>query len=204
MNMITTNILILDDSPEILYTLEQICLFQKWQPLLAQNFEEALEFIKSSSIDLIIVDYHMPDINGIQAVKKIRGILSNIPILVLTIEEQETVVNKFLEVGADDYALKPIRTPDLIARIKMHLKYSERRKYYEDNVKGINSVTLDIVLNFFQTTDGFHSVEEIEAQTGIKRKTLYRYLRQLLLEHKIEEQLVYQKVGRPKTLYGKK
>lgn len=202
--MITTNILILDDSPEILYTLEQICLFQKWQPLLAQNFEKALEFIKSSSIDLIIVDYHMPDINGIQAVKKIRGILPNIPILVLTIEEQETVVNKFLEVGADDYALKPIRTPDLIARIKMHLKYSERRKYYEDNVKGINPVTLDIVLQFFQTTDGFHSVEEIEEQTGIKRKTLYRYLRQLLLEHKIEEQLVYQKVGRPKTLYGKK
>lgn len=202
--MITTNILILDDSPEILYTLEQICLFQKWQPLLAQNFEKALEFIKSSSIDLIIVDYHMPDINGIQAVKKIRGILPNIPILVLTIEEQETVVNKFLEVGADDYALKPIRTPDLIARIKMHLKYSERRKYYEDNIKGINPVTLDIVLQFFQTTDGFHSVEEIEEQTGIKRKTLYRYLRQLLLEHKIEEQLVYQKVGRPKTLYGKR
>lgn len=197
-------ILMLDDNPQILYTLEQICLFQNWKPLPAQNFEQALEYIRTSAIDLILVDYHMPDINGIQAVRKIRELLPNTPILVLTIEEEETVVNKFLEVGADDYALKPIRTPDLIARMKMHLKYSERRKFYEDNVKGINPATMETNLQFFSTAERFYSVDEIEAQTKIKKKTLYRYLRQLQTEHKIEEQLIYQKAGRPKTLYGRK
>ena len=101
-------ILAIDDNRDILYTLEQICRFQDWVPLLAAGYEEAERFIKNERIDLILVDYHMPGVDGITAVKKIRKKLPKTPIIVLTIEEKEQIVSRFMDAGADDYSLKPV------------------------------------------------------------------------------------------------
>lgn len=65
-------ILAIDDNRDILYTLEQIFNFQGWRPLLANGYEEADKLIKKEKIDLILVDYHMPGVDGISAVKEIR------------------------------------------------------------------------------------------------------------------------------------
>ena len=75
-------ILAIDDNRDILYTLEQICRFQDWVPLLAAGYEEAERFIKNERIDLILVDYHMPGVDGITAVKEIRKRLPKTPIIV--------------------------------------------------------------------------------------------------------------------------
>lgn len=49
----------------------------------------------------------------------------------LTIEEKEQIVSRFMDAGADDYSLKPIKALDLISRIKVHLQYHEKSQYYE-------------------------------------------------------------------------
>lgn len=194
-------ILAIDDNRDILYTLEQIFNFQGWRPLLAAGYEEAEKYIKKEKIDLILVDYHMPGVDGISAVKEIRKKLPKVPIIVLTIEEEEHIVSRFMSAGADDYSLKPVKAVDLIARIKVHLQYHEKSQYYESYDKGISKVTLQKIEDQMKGLTEFMDIDMLEDITQIKKKTLYRYLQYLVKEGRVEQQYSYGDMGRPRTLY---
>ncbi|MDT3844503.1 MAG: response regulator [Bacillota bacterium] len=227
----TVRILAIDDNPDILYTLEQICRFQGWIPLMANGYDEAVEVIRSQTPDLVLVDYHMPGRDGISTVSELRKILPDVPIVVLTIEESDRVVQRFTEAGADDYALKPIKAIDLISRIKVHLQLAAKRqpdrtpgkddravrseaagggqndngeKISRQDVfreKGISEVTLTKIEKALKGEAAFRDIDEIETATTIKKKTLYRYLQFLLKEGRIEQDYSYGEMGRPRTLY---
>ncbi len=194
-------ILAIDDNRDILYTLEQIFNFQGWRPLLAAGYEEAEKYIKKEKIDLILVDYHMPGVDGISAVKEIRKKLPKVPIIVLTIEEEEHIVSRFMSAGADDYSLKPVKAVDLISRIKVHLQYHEKSQYYESYDKGISKVTLQKIEDRMKGITEFLDIDMLEDITQIKKKTLYRYLQYLVKEGRVEQQYSYGDMGRPRTLY---
>ena len=194
-------ILAIDDNRDILYTLEQIFNFQGWRPLLAAGYEEAEKYIKKEKIDLILVDYHMPGVDGISAVKEIRKKLPKVPIIVLTIEEEEHIVSRFMNAGANDYSLKPINAVDLISRIKVHLQYHEKSQYYESYDKGISKVTLQKIEDQMKGITEFLDIDMLEDITQIKKKTLYRYLQYLVKEGRVEQQYSYGDMGRPRTLY---
>lgn len=194
-------ILVIDDNKDILYTLEQICIYQGWKPLLAGGYEQAAQILKVQTPDLILVDYHMPGVDGVSSVCKIRKVLPHTPIIVLTIEESDDVVNRFLEAGADDYALKPIKAIDLISRIRVHLQFSEKSRYYQNYEKGINVGTLKKIENAMSEIEEYKDIDELEGLTGIKKKTLYRYLKYLVEEKKIQQDYSYGDMGRPRTLY---
>ncbi len=194
-------ILAIDDNRDILYTLEQIFNFQGWRPLLAAGYEEAEKYIKKEKIDLILVDYHMPGVDGISAVKEIRKKLPKVPIIVLTIEEEEHIVSRFMNAGANDYSLKPVKAVDLISRIKVHLQYHEKSQYYESYDKGISKVTLQKIEDQMKGITEFLDIDMLEDITQIKKKTLYRYLQYLVKEGRVEQQYSYGDMGRPRTLY---
>ncbi|MCB6609223.1 response regulator [[Clostridium] symbiosum] len=194
-------ILAIDDNRDILYTLEQIFNFQGWRPLLAAGYEEAEKYIKKEKIDLILVDYHMPGVDGISAVKEIRKKLPKVPIIVLTIEEEEHIVSRFMNAGANDYSLKPVKAVDLISRIKVHLQYHEKSQYYESYDKGISKMTLQKIENQMKGITEFLDIDMLEDITQIKKKTLYRYLQYLVKEGRVEQQYSYGDMGRPRTLY---
>lgn len=197
----TKTILAIDDNRDILYTLEQIFKYQGWRSLLAAGYEEAEKYIKCEKIDLILVDYHMPGRDGISAVREIRKKLPKIPVIVLTIEEEDSIVAKFMDAGADDYSLKPIKAVDLISRIKVHLQYHEKSQYYVSHDKGISKVTLQKLEEQMMQLKEFKDIDMLEEMTQIKKKTLYRYLQYLVKEGRVEQQYSYGDMGRPRTFY---
>lgn len=82
------------------------------------NGKEALNFLKYSNYDLVILDIMMPQLNGFEIIKNLRIINNNTPILLLTAMDDTENKVKGLNLGADDYLTKPFNFDELLARIK--------------------------------------------------------------------------------------
>ncbi len=129
-------IFVVDDEPDIL---ELVTLHLQKAGFQVRGFQEAepfLEVINSQSPDLVILDLMLPDIDGLEICKYIRGEekLSSIPIIMLTARTEETDKIVGLELGADDYVTKPFSPKELVARVKAVL----RRKFEREKVKQIS------------------------------------------------------------------
>ncbi len=79
--------------------------------------QEGVEMVEAESPNVIIVDLGLPDIPGLEVIKRIRS-FSDVPILVLSVNEDEIIVVQAFELGASDYVFKPFRPMELIARVK--------------------------------------------------------------------------------------
>lgn len=111
-------------------------------PLSAEGFDthwvstgtEGINYLKSDKADLVILDIGLPDINGFDALKEIRK-NSRVPVLCLTARSDEIDRVLGLELGADDYVLKPFSPRELAARVKAIL----RRTSDDENIKAVSS-----------------------------------------------------------------
>lgn len=201
-----TKILIIDDNTDIRYTVSEICSFAGWEVETAVNGEDGLKKAIQYNPDIIIIDYHMPVMDGMQTVKKIR-LLGQTPIIVLTVDERQAVADEFLLSGATDFALKPIKAPDLIARVKVNLRVGEllkesiKRNEEVFITKGINPGTLKLIMDFMEQQATPLTIEEITVGIGLAYQTVHRYLLYLSSENKVESDSNYGKVGRPKNKY---
>ncbi len=79
--------------------------------------EKGVEMVESENPDVVILDIGLPDINGFDALRQIR-LFSEVPILILTVRAEESDIVKGLELGADDYMIKPFRQLELLSRIQ--------------------------------------------------------------------------------------
>lgn len=199
-------ILIIDDNPSLRYMLSEICEYAGWTPIACENGREGVQQMIESKPDIVLVDYHMPEMDGIEVVAKIRALNHNIPILALTVDERQEIADQFLEAGATDFALKPVKAPDIISRIQLHARLANiaNRQENEENVfvtKGISRTTLSHITQHLTTMKAASSVDEIAKEVGLAYPTVYRYVMQLLEEGKLKQIESLQKIGRPKKLY---
>jgi two-component system response regulator DctR len=200
-------ILIIDDEPDILFTIQEICSIAGYEALTARNGKEGYELCKLYQPNVAIVDYHMPGWSGLTTVKQIRDIDSTVSILVLTVDERQEVSDRFIEIGATDFAIKPIKAPDLIARINVNLRINElqkkmieaRQNAFVD--KGISPATLKIICDFLSKQEECLTVEEITNGVSLAYQTVHRYVQYLLEKEKLEVIPVYGQLGRPKNKY---
>lgn len=202
MNNRTLKILAIDDDEEIRFALKAIFDFQGWQALTASEVKEGLALFREQHPDIILIDYHMPQINGIEGVRLLRQLCGSVPIIVFTIDEDQQVADRFLEAGATDFALKPIKAPDIISRIKLHVRLMESRRAAEPQAKGIGGATLDLIQDCLMTAgEEYLTANEIAAATGLAYQTTYRYLQHLAAEGVLESRSSYGKIGRPKQSF---
>lgn len=115
------NILICDDEKDIVSALEIYLLSDGYRVFKAYNGREALGMMQREEIHLVLMDIMMPEMDGIQAMVKIRE-NSNVPVILLTAKSEDTDKVLGLTVGADDYITKPFNPVELQARVKSQLR----------------------------------------------------------------------------------
>ncbi|RYY01871.1 MAG: two-component system response regulator CreB [Gammaproteobacteria bacterium] len=115
------HILIVEDEPSIADTLIFVLQAEGFSVTWKSLAGEALKLLQNTAIDLVIMDVGLPDITGFEACKQLRK-FSNVPVIFLTArgDELDRVVG--LEIGADDYVVKPFSPREVAARVKVILK----------------------------------------------------------------------------------
>ena len=198
------HILCIDDDIQIRYALGQLCESQGWQAELAKDVGEGLNIFSTKPIDLVVIDYHLPNVSGVEGVRMLRKRSATVPIIVFTIDDNQEVADAFLQAGANDFALKPIKALDMISRIKLHIRLMEsdrNRMYGESGCKGISNATAKLILHFLEQTPEDVTVLQIADGTGLASQTVHRYLQYLVSEKLVVAENSYGKVGRPKQYF---
>jgi two-component system KDP operon response regulator KdpE len=115
------HILVVDDESQITRVLRTSLSAQGYDIRVANSGEMALEIMKDWVPSLIITDLSMPSIDGIELCRRIRAV-SQIPIIVLSVRDQERQKVEALDAGADDYVTKPFGMNELLARVRANLR----------------------------------------------------------------------------------
>jgi len=121
----SANILIVDDDPQILRMLRTSLQASGYTVNTALSGGSALSTIAQTVPDLLITDIAMPGMDGIELTKRVRE-AHTLPIIVLSVRDNDEAKVQALDEGADDYVTKPFRTPELLARVRAHLRRSHR------------------------------------------------------------------------------
>lgn len=116
-----TLILVVDDEPLYQRLLQINLETESYEVLTASDGEEALEVFTNKKPDLIIMDIMMPKLDGLATCERIRH-FSSVPIIMLTARGEEQDRVKGLNVGADDYVVKPFSATELLARVRAVLR----------------------------------------------------------------------------------
>jgi len=116
-------ILAVDDEKPILRLLEIALQAQGFRVVTARTGEDAMVQCATTRPDLMILDLGLPDMEGIDLLKRIRE-WSAIPVVVLTARSGEEEIVRCLDAGADDYLVKPFRTSELLARVRTALRHA--------------------------------------------------------------------------------
>lgn len=119
-----TRILVVDDEPRYVRLMEVNLMTEGYQVLKAYDGQQAVEIVAEKQLDLVLLDVMMPGINGFIACERIRE-FSNIPIIVVTAKGEEQDRVRGLDVGADDYVVKPFSATELLARVRAVLRRAQ-------------------------------------------------------------------------------
>ncbi|MDF1739672.1 MAG: response regulator transcription factor [Verrucomicrobiales bacterium] len=119
-------ILIAEDDPVSLDSIEACLSGEGFSTLLAKNGDEAIQLWEAEKPDLVCLDIMMPEKDGFEVCRRIRASDKSLPILFLSAKNEEIDVVVGLELGADDFIRKPFGKHELIARVRSVLRRSER------------------------------------------------------------------------------
>jgi two-component system KDP operon response regulator KdpE len=114
-------ILIVDDEPQITRVLRSSLASNGYEVEIAQDGVAALNKMSAFAPDMVITDLAMPRMDGVALCEEIRAV-SSVPILVLSVRDQENSKVRALDAGADDYVTKPFSIQELLARVRAHMR----------------------------------------------------------------------------------
>jgi len=120
-------ILIIEDDPDIQELLSHTMSREGWKLLQVKTGEEGLKILKTKKVNCILLDIMLPGIDGLKVLKKIKEIdqCKSIPVIMASAKGEEADIVTGLELGADDYVVKPYSPKVLIARVRAALRRQE-------------------------------------------------------------------------------
>ena len=134
---------IVDDQPDILDLYDQM-LSEEFQLKLIQNPEEAITFLTNNTTDLLLLDVNMPEMDGFSVYKRVKEKHPEIPVIFLTGDPSSDSLVKGLELGADDFIIKPISIDELVARVKNRIIKSKQDPKAKNKTIVIENLVLNI------------------------------------------------------------
>ena len=192
---------------------------------IAQNIEETRELVRLLDPDLILLDLYMPDGNGMEVLRELRGEGREVDVILITAARNASDIQQALRTGAFDYLVKPVvfnRFEQALTRFARYRKTMDQEETLgqkeidelsrgagagvendADTVpKGIDVLTLTKVRQVFDSVppDGF-SAEEVGEAIGASRSTARRYLEYMTTTGELRADLIYGSVGRPERRY---
>lgn len=117
----TTRILVVDDEPRYLRLMEANLITEGYQVIKATNGQEAVDKVATQHPELVLLDIMMPVLDGFSACERIRE-FSSVPIIIVTARGEEGARVRGLDLGADDYIVKPFSATELLARVRAVLR----------------------------------------------------------------------------------
>ena len=134
-------ILIVDDELDIAELISDVLVDEGYETVIKNDGISAIETIKKEQFDLIILDIMMPGMSGVEVCNKVRENVSS-PIIFVSAKNQ--IIDKVLgfEIGADDYITKPFIVEELVARVKAHIRRSNRSEI--SNIIKIGEIEINL------------------------------------------------------------
>lgn len=115
-------VLVIDDEIQIRRLLELTLKTNGYKVLLAETAQEGIRRAETDHPELTVLDLGLPDMDGIEVLKRIRQ-WSSMPVVIVSVRDSETDIVRCLDAGADDYLIKPFRTGELLARVRTALRH---------------------------------------------------------------------------------
>ena len=189
------------------------------------NGKDALDYLKKSDADLVLLDLYMPDCTGLELLSELRNIGSEIDVIMITAANDAEHINEAQQLGIVDYLIKPFQYERFAQALD---KYLVRKKAIESGVsftqeeidrlvnastpsastkkaelqKGVQQKTLDKIRVCLSAHPGnYLPCEQIASETGLSRVTIRRYMNFLIEENEVTSMIDYSTGGRPSILY---
>jgi two-component system KDP operon response regulator KdpE len=136
-------ILIVDDEPQIARVLRTSLQSNGHEVIVARDGADALEQFRKVEPDLVITDLAMPGMDGIELTKEVRQ-SSQVPIIVLSVRNNDSSKVAALDEGADDYITKPFSIQELLARVRVQARRIEATTAAEDSLIQVGDFRIDV------------------------------------------------------------
>lgn len=150
-------IIVIDDDDKITSMLKRALAFEGYSVTTAGNGVEGLKAMLSQDPDLIILDVMMPQIDGLEVCRRIRESGSQVPIMMLTAKDEISDRVRGLDLGADDYLVKPFALEELLARVRVLLRRRSDTSVKSDTILTFEDLSLNVESR--EVVRGQHSIE---------------------------------------------
>ena len=140
-------ILIIEDERAISNFIGRALTANDYRVIPAFSGREGLSLLFSHGPDLVLLDLGLPDMDGLEVLAQLRGLPKEVPVIIISARDRESEKVKALDMGADDYVVKPFGVSELLARIRSALRRSDRLKLSQGNqrdVYQIKGLTIDL------------------------------------------------------------
>ena len=155
----TQKILIVEDEPQLARLLQLELQFEKFEATIAHNGLDGFNQFQSELFDLVLLDVNMPEMDGFEVLEKIRQTGSTTPVILLTAKDDIKDKVAGLNLGANDYVTKPFEFEELLARIRVNLRFSQPVQAAPKQAEQLTFQNITVELSSHEVKQDGQSVE---------------------------------------------